>query len=475
MNYLKETIAICLPEIVLFLFGYITFLISFAGKKRKYTVAKSFCFSGLILAICALLFTPSGTLGILSNSFVVSDFTTLIKALILVGALLTVLISENFLKKHKKDSYNIISDFLLLITSALALVSSNNFGLLFVAAAAISIFSAKLISHAPEGIDLVKRYRIVSGTSLLFILGGITYIFWFYRVFNFEQIAQYLVQFYPTVGFNIALVFIAIGLLFNILTAPFCILFPDIVEKTNSLFSVLCTTIIPIAGFASVIRLLSIFGSFSRITTFAIMILAVITLLSGTAGMICQKKMTRFLGYSTITHTGFMLIGICALYLTNTAAILFYLLCFVFMNIGVWSAVCIFKQSNETDNIKGYKGLFFKRPFYVGAFSICLFALAGMPPTSGFLSKLYIFMAMARSGLVYLLFLIFTMLVTVAAAYAYLRIIRLFFEDNEHLNKLHNRYAVFKYVLYLSTVITVFLCFFARPVIELCKITAYTI
>ena len=474
MNYLKDVIIAFLPEIILALFGCFALLISLLSKKRREKTPKALCFGGIATALTSVSLSQTGTLGFFSNSVVTSEFTTFLKTLILIGAFLCVLIFGNFLQKQKGNPFRVVSVFLFLILASACLISANNFGILFVCTLIISLLTAKFIAFASEDKNAQRKYYAVSGVSLLFILGGITYIFWFYRVFNFEQISQYLVQFYPTVGFSIALIFIAAGLLFNVLAAPFCLVFPDIFEKTNHVFPVVCTTILPVAGFAAIIKLLSVFGTYSLITNIALMLLASLTLVTGITGMIRRHKMTGFLGYSAVAHSGFMLIGICSLYLTNMAAILFYLLCYIFMNIGVWSAVCIYNESNNPDEVEGYKGLFFKRPFYVGAFSVCLFALAGMPVTSGFLSKLYLFMAMARSGLVYLLFLIFTMLSAVVAAYAYLRVIRLFYESSEHLNKLHNRLPLLKYVLYFSTVVTILLCIFARPLINLCKIVTYS-
>lgn len=120
---------------------------------------------------------------------------------------------------------------------------------------------------------------------------------------------------------------------------------------------------------------------------------AVLSIAYGTFGAIRQTNIKRLYGYSSIAHSGFMLLGLSVLSVYGLSTVLFYLFAYVFMNMGIWTASVTFNTSCQSDEIADYKGLLYNRPYYAIAFTICLVSLSGLPPTSGFLAKLYLFSA----------------------------------------------------------------------------------
>ena len=130
-------------------------------------------------------------------------------------------------------------------------------------------------------------------------------------------------------------------------------------------------------------------------------------------------------------------------------------------------------NSAKLENLDELKGIIYHRPYYVIAFTIVLIALAGLAPTCGFVAKLYVFSAVARSGFVFLPFLIFSMLASVILIYGYWRIIRAMFRRIETDIAIDNTVISSKFILYGCAAATVIICLFADKLIRFCQLVAY--
>ena len=153
---------------------------------------------------------------------------------------------------------------------------------------------------------------------------------------------------------------------------------------------------------------------------------------------------------------------------------MFYLFCYVIANIGAWAAIIFLYNSAKLQNLSDFKGLWYKRQYFVFAFTVVLIALAGLAPTSGFVAKLYIFSAVARSGFIFLPFLIIAMIASVITIYAYWRIIRCMFRRIETDIVFDERVISSKFILYACSLATVIVCIFADKIIQICQFSAYS-
>ena len=129
----------------------------------------------------------------------------------------------------------------------------------------------------------------------------------------------------------------------------------------------------------------------------------------------------------------------------------------------------------KSDELKDYKGLFYKHPYFSIAYVVNLIALAGLPPTSGFLAKLYLFTAISRSDLLWIIILLFAMISTIFSMFVYFKIIKQLFIKSELNISIKKQNTQSKIVLYICTIVTILLCIFPDTIIKLSQITAFFI
>ena len=151
-------------------------------------------------------------------------------------------------------------------------------------------------------------------------------------------------------------------------------------------------------------------------------VLAVLTMTFGNLVAIWQNNLKRLLAYSSIAHAGYMLMGVVVLSNDGLAAIMLYFVVYLFMNLGAFYIVMLIANQTGSEDIEDYKGLGPRAPFVTVALAIFLVSLTGLPPTAGFIGKLYLFAALLNHGWVWLA--VIGALNSVVSLYYYVRIFR---------------------------------------------------
>jgi NADH-quinone oxidoreductase subunit N len=154
-------------------------------------------------------------------------------------------------------------------------------------------------------------------------------------------------------------------------------------------------------------------------------------MLFGSIVAIAQSNIKRMLAYSSISHAGYMLIGLAAGSSDGVAGVMFYLTIYTFMNLAAFGIVSLVEGENETNlDLDSYSGLGNRNPVLAALLAICMFSLAGIPPMAGFFGKYYVFIAAIKSGLTWLA--IIGIISSVISVYFYLRVVVLmYFKEGE--------------------------------------------
>jgi NADH-quinone oxidoreductase subunit N len=182
-------------------------------------------------------------------------------------------------------------------------------------------------------------------------------------------------------------------------------------------------SIVPkLAGFAALFRLLAPLwnnGPAHPVIWWLLWVVAALTMLVGNLAALRQRNLNRLLAYSSIAHSGYILLAVLA---GDGAVLLFYLVVYLFMNAGAFSAlVAMTREGKEYLDLDDFAGIGFKYPWIAASFAIFLFSLAGFPPTAGFLAKFYVFSAAVREGQAALV--VIAVLATLVSVFYYLRVI----------------------------------------------------
>ena len=227
-----------------------------------------------------------------------------------------------------------------------------------------------------------------------------------------------------SLGLVISLVFVIAGIAFKISAVPFHQWTPDVYEGSPTPVVAFLSVGSKAAGFALAIRLLvTAFGSLSEQWHFVFTALAILSMVLGNVVALAQTSMKRMLAYSSIAQAGFVMIGLIANSDAGYSSMIFYLLVYLFMNLGAFTCIILFSLRTGTDQISEYAGLYQKDPLLTLGLSICLLSLGGIPPLAGFFGKIYLFWAGWQAGLYGLVLL--GLVTSVISIYYYIRVVKM--------------------------------------------------
>jgi NADH-quinone oxidoreductase subunit N len=369
-----------------------------------------------------------GAFGIVANALVVDGFSVFLTALIASAVVLAALLADGYLRRERLDGPELYVLMLLSATGGVIMAMANDLVVLFLGLEVLSIALYVLAGYdlrRAESSESALKYFVLGAFSSAFLLYGIALVYGATGSTNLSAIADFLQGNVLTqdglllAGFAMLLV----GLGFKVAAVPFHVWTPDVYQGAPSPVTAFMASASKAAGFAGVLRVfVSTFGLYEDDWRPVVFVLAVLTLLVGSVLAIVQNDVKRMLAYSSISHAGFVLVGVQAASDRGVSGALFYLLAYTFMVVGSFGVVTLVGRRGDDDHsIESYRGLAIRQPILALVFTIFLLAQAGVPFTSGFLAKFYVIGAAVDSESYALAIL--AMLAAAVSAYLYLRIV----------------------------------------------------
>jgi len=213
------------------------------------------------------------------------------------------------------------------------------------------------------------------------------------------------------------------GFGFKIATIPFQMWVPDVYEGAPTPITAYLSVASKAAGFAVILRVFyEALGPVSVDWDMIFAILAAITMTIGNVVAIAQTNIKRMLGYSSIAQAGYMMMGLAVVTNLGNSALVFFLVAYALTNLGAFIAIIAISNKIDSDQISDYSGMARRAPVLALALAFCLVSLTGIPPTAGFIAKVYIFNAAASYDLAWLV--IIAVVNSVISAYYYLRVVK---------------------------------------------------
>ena len=229
-----------------------------------------------------------------------------------------------------------------------------------------------------------------------------------------------------------ALVFVVAGLGFKLSAVPFHMWVPDVYQGAPTAVTIFIGTAPKLAAFAFVMRLLvSGLGAAFLVEQWQgmLIVMAVLSLAIGNVTAIAQTNLKRMLAYSTISHMGFLLLGVLSGSSEGYAAAMFYVVVYVLTALGAFGIILLLSREGfEAENLDDYKGLNQRSPWYAGIMLLLMFSMAGVPPVVGFYAKLSVLWAVIEAGYVWLA--VVAVLFSLIGAFYYLRVVKLMYFDS---------------------------------------------
>ena len=447
MANLYQSLELIRPEIVLSIALVVLVACDLIFHKNKKSIPYV-ALGGLVVTGIALLlnvnvsgfaFSQSNLMGKI-GLVAVDGFGTYFKVLIIISSLLIVFFS--FSSEEIQKIQDRIGEYYALIFGMILgmffMVSATDLILIYLALELMSLSSYVLSGFTKlrdRNSEAALKYLIFGSVSSGLMLYGISILYGLTGSTNLYVINMMLQSSSVNLfALTFANVLIFSGIAYKISSAPFHFWTPDVYEGAPITITAYLSVASKAAGFALLVRfikttfvtMVDVDGAWALIHSFdwksVLVAIAILTMTLGNFSALWQNNMKRMLAYSSIAHAGYLLLGVVVFSNGGVLAILIYFAVYLLMNLGAFLVVMLFANKIGSEDIDDYNGLGSTSPFLAIALLIFLVSLAGLPPTAGFVGKLYLFIALVNAKM--FVVAVIALLNTVVSLYYYIRVVK---------------------------------------------------
>lgn len=466
MHPLLPPVGAVLPELVLAISAIVLLLVGAIKGERSANLVTGLAIAVLAAVFILVLLKPAVTLTAFSGSLVIDPFSRFMKALSLLGATVSLIMSVDWLNREQQNKFEYAVLVLIATLGMMMLVSAGDLIALYLG---LELMSLSLYVIAAINRDSVRsteaglKYFVLGALSSGMLLYGASLLYGFTGTVNFVGIAKAATT--PTLGLIFGIVFVMAGLCFKVSAVPFHMWTPDVYEGAPTPVTAFFATAPKVAAMAVFLRvaieaLPNVTHQWQQIITFV----SIASMALGAFAAIGQRNIKRLLAYSSIGHMGFALVGLAAATPEGVRGVMVYMAIYVAMTLGSFACVLAMRRNGRAvETIEDLSGLARTRPLMALALAGLMFSLAGIPPLAGFLAKYYVFLAAIQAGLYGLA--VIGVLASVVGAYYYLRIVKIMYFD-EPADAFDPMPGELKAVLSVSGLFTVFYFLWPAPLID---------
>lgn len=391
------------------------------GKKKQIILPALL----LMAAVTILGFLPATPGELFGGMYRSTPLNVMVKNILNVGVLIVFIQSVDWLKQEQNREK--ISEYFLLVLSTLIgmnyMISAGDFLMFYIGLELATIPIAALAAYerfkehsAEAGVKLIFSSALSSGI----LLYGLSMVYGTTGTMYFEEIAP-LITGSPLQ--TLAFIFFFAGMAFKISLVPFHLWTADVYEGAPvNVASYLSVISKGAAVFIFTIILYTVFQKIAVLWSDVIYVITLLTITIGNLFAMRQQNLKRFLAFSSIAQAGFILLGIISQSQLGMATVVYFVLVYIFSNLGAFGVVAIISNRTGKENISDYDGLYRTNPNLSLVMMLALFSLAGIPPLAGFFGKFFLFTAAAKQG--YYILLLIALINTIISLYYYLLIIK---------------------------------------------------
>jgi NADH-quinone oxidoreductase subunit N len=415
------------PIIIMTITGIVVLMADVFFKRALKDKLAYLSLIGIVIA-GVVTFTQIGTtVYSFSDTFVVDNYSLFFNFIFLVSTAIVILMSVSYIKQEGINYGEYYTLILFATMGMMLMAGGSDLITIFLGLEIMSISLYVLAGfrrNRSDSNEASLKYFLLGAFATGFLLYGIAMLYGATGTTNIKEIAAFLANnpalSNPMIILGSSLLIIGFG--FKVACVPFHKWTPDVYEGAPTAITAFLSAGPKAAAFAAFFRvfLVSLPGLEPK-WSIILWVIAVLTMTVGNVVAIAQTNIKRMLAYSSIAHAGYALIAIVAANSLGTASMLFYMLAYIFMNLGAFAVVIVLGRKGEENlMIEDYNGLGYKHPLLAITMSIFMFSLAGIPPLAGFVGKFYIFSAAIKSG--YVVLAVIGVINSVIAVYYYLRV-----------------------------------------------------
>jgi NADH-quinone oxidoreductase subunit N len=432
LDALKYTTA--LPEIFLLGMTCLVLLVDVFLRDAQRNVSYVLAQLGLLGTFALLLAGRTDTpVYAFNNMFVQDGMADLLKLFVVVIVAVVFVYSRDYLKDRGlfKGEFYLLGLFATL--GMMFMISAASLLMLYLGLELLSLCLYAMVAlHRDNGnaSEAAMKYFVLGAIASGMLLYGMSILYGLAGGLLISDVANAVSHAGKIdIGVVFALVFVLVALMFKLGAVPFHMWVPDVYEGSPTAVTVFLGTAPKLAAFAIIMRLLvEGLGGLHTDWQQMLMIIAVLSMAIGNIVAIAQANIKRMLAYSTISHVGFILLGILAGDATGYSSAMFYTVSYAMMSLGGFGIIMLLARAGfEADQLIDFKGLNKRSPWFAFMMLILMLSMAGVPPTLGFWAKLAVLKAVVHVDLVWLAAV--AVFFSIIGLFYYLRIIKLMYFD----------------------------------------------
>jgi NADH-quinone oxidoreductase subunit N len=427
---------------------------------------------------------------ILADTLVVDRFSLFFKFLFIGVVGSVILISSDYARRFQQFRIEYYALLLFSTTGMMLMASAVELITIYISLELTTLPLVALAGFLRDGrsSEAGMKFLILSGISSALLLYGMVLVYGFTGSTVLVDVAARLGEIglsdgqpFGSYALLMGIVLMVAGFGFKIAAVPFQMWVPDVYEGSPTPVTAFLSVASKAAGFAVILRVFYVAFPLETLSIEWSAIFAVLAALSMSLGnlvAIPQRNIKRMLAYSTVAHAGYLLVGVAAVAARATegqgaigpSGVLFYLGGYAVMNLAAFSAVIAISNRIGSDNIDDFAGMSRRAPYLAAVLAFAMISLTGVPPTVGFMVKIYIFGAAVSSGLAWLA--VVGVLNSVVSAYYYLRVVRVMYLSPPPVEERIASTLPLRLVVLGTAAGVLFFGIFPRPLLELARTAA---
>ncbi len=432
MNFPLPDLLPALPELFVLGMACAILLVDVLAKDRNlsYLLTLATLLGAAVITVFTSVPQVQTTFG---GQFIDDAMADVLKLVSYLAAMTAVVYSRNYLGERGlfKGEFFVLALFAVL--GMMVMISANHFLVLYVGLELLSLSLYAMVAlqrESSQATEAAMKYFVLGALASGLLLYGMSMLYGLTGTLELPRMAATLqagVRDPVILAFGV--VFIVAGLGFKLGVAPFHMWVPDIYQGAPAAVTLFLGSAPKLAAFAFTMRLLvdglqPAVGDWQNMLA----VMAVLSLAIGNLAAIMQTNIKRMLAYSTISHMGFLLLGVLSGTFAGYAAAMFYAIAYVLMSLGSFGLVVYLSQNGqEAESLDDFKGLNSRHPWLAALMAILMFSMAGIPPFVGFYAKLAILQSLVGAGFVWLA--VVAVMFSLVGAFYYLRVVKVLYFD----------------------------------------------
>jgi len=468
-----STMAPAVPEIVLALLVFTLMIVDLMLREEDRHVTYWLAILSLVGTALLCSFTVGRPSVITFQGMFVADMMSqVLKVVMLLTVAATLMLGRSYLTSRKLLSGEFMCLALFGALGMMIMISAHHFLTLYLGLELMALSQYATVALQRDSVRATEagmKYFVLGALSSGLLLYGLSMIYGATGSLELTRVAYAIEHGQAQQALGVfGLVFVVAGIAFKLGAAPFHMWIPDVYHGAATPATLIVGAAPKIATFAFMMRLLAnglqgMTADWSQMLA----VLAVASIALGNVVAIAQTNLKRMLAYSTISHMGFLALGIMSGSDNGYSSAMFYLITYVVMTLGSFGMILLLARAGfEAEEINDFKGLNQKSKWYAFVMLVLMFSLTGLPPTAGFFAKLAVLQAAWESG--FGAVVVFAVLMSVIGAFYYLRVVKVMYMDAPAGEITIDERADTRWTLTAMAVVTLVLGVMPGPLMEVC-------